>query len=242
MRRIRLSAGTIEYEDTGGNGPVLVLLHGLAQNGSVWRRVVAELRPNHRCVVPTLPLGGHRRQMRTDADLSMHGISRLVVAQTSAHAAGGPARSPQVPARRGQTRHATGCRTAALLRASRARGVGGGRPRHAPGARTAARRTPTARAPYRDRRQLHAHPRGLARRTFPRHPRFRQRHSMTLAPRRSRYSDKTKSSRCDKRTRHGTHIARFVTDVIVLDRPVLLSAEVRCSAQSDPDVPCMPLT
>jgi hypothetical protein len=76
MRKIRLSAGTIEYEDTGGNGPVL--LHGLAQNGSVWRRVVAELRPNHRCVVPTLPLGGHRRPMRTDADLSMHGISRLV--------------------------------------------------------------------------------------------------------------------------------------------------------------------
>jgi hypothetical protein len=28
--------------------------------------------------------------------------------------------------------HATGCRTAALLRASRARGVGGGGPRHAP--------------------------------------------------------------------------------------------------------------
>ncbi len=78
MRKIRLSAGTIEYEDTGGSGPVLVLLHGLAQNGSVWRRVVAELRPNHRCVVPTLPLGGHRRPMRTDTDLSMHGISRLV--------------------------------------------------------------------------------------------------------------------------------------------------------------------
>ena len=60
MRKIRLSAGTIEYEDMGGNGPVLVLLHGLAQNGSVWRQVVAELRPNHRCVVPTLPLGGQQ--------------------------------------------------------------------------------------------------------------------------------------------------------------------------------------
>lgn len=34
MRKIRLSAGTIEYEDTGGNGPVLVMLHGLVQNGS----------------------------------------------------------------------------------------------------------------------------------------------------------------------------------------------------------------
>ncbi len=55
MREVELSAGTIEYEDTGGEGPVLVLLHGLAQNGSVWRNVVAELRPEHRCVVPTLP-------------------------------------------------------------------------------------------------------------------------------------------------------------------------------------------
>jgi pimeloyl-ACP methyl ester carboxylesterase len=78
MRKVELSAGTIEYEDTGGVGPVLVLLHGLAQNVSVWRSVVAELRPEHRCIVPTLPLGGHRRPMRTDADLSMRGLSRLV--------------------------------------------------------------------------------------------------------------------------------------------------------------------
>ena len=78
MREVELSEGTIEYEDTGGEGPVLVLLHGLAQNGSVWRKVVAELRPDHRCVVPTLPLGGHRRPMRPGADLSMRGLSRLV--------------------------------------------------------------------------------------------------------------------------------------------------------------------
>jgi pimeloyl-ACP methyl ester carboxylesterase len=78
MREVELSAGTIEYEDTGGEGPVLVLLHGLAQNGTLWRNVVSDLREGHRCVVPTLPLGGHRRPMRPDADLSMHGISRLV--------------------------------------------------------------------------------------------------------------------------------------------------------------------
>jgi hypothetical protein len=28
MKTIELSAGTIEYEDTGGDGPVIVLLHG----------------------------------------------------------------------------------------------------------------------------------------------------------------------------------------------------------------------
>jgi hypothetical protein len=30
LREVQLLAGTIEYEGTGGEGPVLVLLHGLA--------------------------------------------------------------------------------------------------------------------------------------------------------------------------------------------------------------------
>jgi hypothetical protein len=34
-------------------------------------------------------------------------------------------------------------------------------------------------------------------------------------------------NRAYKKTRHGAHIARFVTDVVVLNRPVVLSAEVR---------------
>ncbi len=77
MRDVQLSAGTIEYEDTVGDGPVVVMLHGLAMDGSLWRHVVRELRDTFRCVVPTLPLGGHRIPMRPDADLSPHGIARL---------------------------------------------------------------------------------------------------------------------------------------------------------------------
>jgi len=77
MQEIELSAGIIEYEDTGGSGPIVVLLHGLAMDGSVWRHVVQELREGHRCVVPTMPLGSHRRPMRADADLSPHGIAKL---------------------------------------------------------------------------------------------------------------------------------------------------------------------
>ncbi len=77
MQEIEVSAGIIEYEDTGGSGPVVVLLHGLAMDGSVWRYVVRELRADHRCVVPTMPLGSHRRPMREDADLSPHGIAKL---------------------------------------------------------------------------------------------------------------------------------------------------------------------
>src|SRR5260370_16723071 len=45
--------------------------------GSLWRHVVQELRTDHRCLVPTLPLGGHRSPMRADADLSPRGIGRL---------------------------------------------------------------------------------------------------------------------------------------------------------------------
>ncbi|WP_406335451.1 alpha/beta fold hydrolase [Streptomyces sp. NBC_00203] len=75
---IELSAGTIEYEDTGGDGPVLVLLHGLMMDASLWDGPVADLAADHRCVVPTLPLGAHRRAMRADADLSLPGVARLV--------------------------------------------------------------------------------------------------------------------------------------------------------------------
>jgi pimeloyl-ACP methyl ester carboxylesterase len=46
-------------------------------NGSVWRHVVRDLRLDHRCIVPTMPLGGHRRPMRPDADLSFRGHVRL---------------------------------------------------------------------------------------------------------------------------------------------------------------------
>jgi pimeloyl-ACP methyl ester carboxylesterase len=75
---VELSAGTIEYEDTGGAGPVIVFLHGLMMDGSLWRHVVADLRRDYRCVLPTLPLGAHRRPMRADADLSMRGMVEIL--------------------------------------------------------------------------------------------------------------------------------------------------------------------
>lgn len=78
MHEIELSAGPIAYEDTAGPGPVVVLLHGLAMDGSVWSQVVQELRLDHRCLAPTMPLGSHRKPMREDANLSAPGIARLV--------------------------------------------------------------------------------------------------------------------------------------------------------------------
>ena len=69
MTEIELSAGVIEYTDTGGDGPVLVLLHGLMMDDSLWEGPIAGLSLGHRCVAPTLPLGAHRHPMRPDADL-----------------------------------------------------------------------------------------------------------------------------------------------------------------------------
>ena len=40
MTAIGLSAGTIEYTDSGGDGPVLVLLHGLMMDASRWDGVM----------------------------------------------------------------------------------------------------------------------------------------------------------------------------------------------------------
>jgi pimeloyl-ACP methyl ester carboxylesterase len=38
--QIELSAGTIDYEDTGGVGPTVVLLHGLLMDASLWDRLL----------------------------------------------------------------------------------------------------------------------------------------------------------------------------------------------------------
>jgi pimeloyl-ACP methyl ester carboxylesterase len=78
MPELKLSAGTINYTDSGGNGPVVVLLHGVTMDASVWRSVVADLAPQHRCICPTLPLGSHRHAMREGADVSHTGVARLV--------------------------------------------------------------------------------------------------------------------------------------------------------------------
>jgi pimeloyl-ACP methyl ester carboxylesterase len=78
VTEIELSAGRIDYYDTGGDGPTLMLVHGLMMDASLWDATVAELSVDHRCVVPTLPLGAHRKAVRTDAELSLPAIARLV--------------------------------------------------------------------------------------------------------------------------------------------------------------------
>ncbi|HEV3361557.1 MAG TPA: alpha/beta hydrolase [Pseudonocardiaceae bacterium] len=77
MPRIELSAGTIDYVDSG-RGPVIVLVHGLLMDSSLWDAVVADLATDHRVLAPTLPLGAHPEPVKPDTDLSMAGIARLL--------------------------------------------------------------------------------------------------------------------------------------------------------------------
>ena len=78
MPQIEVGAGTIEYQDSGGERPALVLVPGLAMDHRQWERVVPELRDEFRCVSVTLPMGAHRQAMRPEADLSMVGMGRIL--------------------------------------------------------------------------------------------------------------------------------------------------------------------
>lgn len=75
---VDLSAGTIEYLDTGGDGPVVVLTHGLLMDADLWGDVVDRLAPELRCIAPTFPIGSHRLPMRRDADLTQQGLVALL--------------------------------------------------------------------------------------------------------------------------------------------------------------------
>jgi pimeloyl-ACP methyl ester carboxylesterase len=80
MRRetVTLDAGVVEYVDTGGPGPVVVLLHGALMDDSLWAEVVAAIAPDIRCMVPVLPMGAHRIPAPESADLSPRGLANLV--------------------------------------------------------------------------------------------------------------------------------------------------------------------
>jgi len=78
VKSVQLSSGIMDYDDTGGDGPVVVLVGGLLMDTTLWRDVVRRLTPAHRCVIPVMPLGGHRRPMNPDADVSLHGQADLL--------------------------------------------------------------------------------------------------------------------------------------------------------------------
>jgi pimeloyl-ACP methyl ester carboxylesterase len=75
--RIELPQGNVRVYDEG-EGPVLVFVHGLLVDHTLWELVVERLSDRHRCVAIDLPLGAHREAMRADADLTPPGIAAMV--------------------------------------------------------------------------------------------------------------------------------------------------------------------
>jgi pimeloyl-ACP methyl ester carboxylesterase len=69
--------GELEYRDVG-DGPVLVFLHLVLAAGNHWETVVERLSDRYRCIVPDLPMGGHRLPAEPGADLSPPGLARAV--------------------------------------------------------------------------------------------------------------------------------------------------------------------
>lgn len=78
MLRYQSTTAGFLYTDTGGDGPVVVLLHGVLMNGSLWNGVVDGLRDRYRCIVPELPFGAHHTPMPDDADLSLESIVTMI--------------------------------------------------------------------------------------------------------------------------------------------------------------------
>lgn len=77
MHSVEVPSGVIEYDQTG-EGPAVVLLHGLLMDHTVWDRVLPLLPTGFTYLRPVLPLGAHRRPMKPQADLTLRGQVQLV--------------------------------------------------------------------------------------------------------------------------------------------------------------------
>jgi len=74
--RVSTASGDISYTDIG-EGPVALFVHGVGTNGLLWRKVMAALAGERRCVAPDLP--GHGGSPVTpEQDLSLGGLARLI--------------------------------------------------------------------------------------------------------------------------------------------------------------------
>ncbi len=76
---IDLPGGAVEIRDSGGDGPLVVFVHGFFVDGRLWDEVwPAVAAAGYRCVMPNLPLGAHRLPLDEDADRSPTGQARRV--------------------------------------------------------------------------------------------------------------------------------------------------------------------
>ena len=76
-RELDLPGGRLRCFEAGKGAPI-VFVHGLLVNANLWRKVVAKLSPDFRCIALDLPLGSHTLPMPENADLSVYALADLV--------------------------------------------------------------------------------------------------------------------------------------------------------------------
>ena len=79
MKETSIPQGTIRYREKGTGEPV-VLVHGLLNNGLLWREVADELAKDFRVISPDWPLGSQELPMKAGTDLSPPGLAAIVAA------------------------------------------------------------------------------------------------------------------------------------------------------------------
>ncbi|MBF6298923.1 alpha/beta hydrolase [Nocardia amamiensis] len=77
MPTIDLPVGPVHYAERG-EGPPVVLLHGLLMNHTLWDEVLDLLPGGFRYVLPDLPLGAHPIPLKPGVDLSLRGLNQLL--------------------------------------------------------------------------------------------------------------------------------------------------------------------
>ncbi|MBR7620530.1 alpha/beta hydrolase [Phenylobacterium sp. 20VBR1] len=86
--RVEVSGGHLAYHRTGGEGPALVLSHGLTDNGLCWQRLADALAPNFDIIMldarghgdsSRMPAGDHDPAQDIDEAIEGLGLARPIV-------------------------------------------------------------------------------------------------------------------------------------------------------------------
>jgi pimeloyl-ACP methyl ester carboxylesterase len=80
MPTVSLTLGNVHYEKAGpDSGRPVVLIHGYAMGGSLWRPLTERLATGgFSCIAPTWPLGAHTEPMRREPALTIEAIAAMV--------------------------------------------------------------------------------------------------------------------------------------------------------------------
>jgi pimeloyl-ACP methyl ester carboxylesterase len=76
-RDLDLPGGPLRVFEAGTGEPI-VFVHGLLVNANLWRKVVARLSPDFRCLALDMPLGSHRPPLPRSAPTGAPAAARLV--------------------------------------------------------------------------------------------------------------------------------------------------------------------